>query len=130
MCIRDRDNPCDAIRKLPEKHKEMSYYTPEQFKEFESYFEESEYPFKLLYRVLMFTGIRMGEALALTWRDVFLDEGYIKIRKSAYYRNGKTHIGSVKTTQSNLSLIHILSDFNCHKLYLGTSLFRWNHSRT
>jgi len=43
----------------------------------------------------------MGEALALTWRDVFLDEGYIKIRKSAYYRNGKTHIGSVKTTQSN-----------------------------
>lgn len=49
----------------------------------------------------MFTGIRMGEALALTWRDVFLDEGYIKIRKSAYYRNGKTHIGSVKTTQSN-----------------------------
>ena len=23
-----------------------------------------------------------------------------------------------------------LSDFNCHKLYLGTSLFRWNHSRT
>ena len=33
-----QDNPCDAIRKLPEKHKEMSYYTPEQFNEFEVYF--------------------------------------------------------------------------------------------
>ena len=107
-----QDNPCDAIRKLPEKHKEMSYYTPEQFKEFESYFEESEYPFKLLYRVLMFTGIRIGEALALTWRDIFLDEGYIKIRKSAYYRNGKTHIGSVKTTQSNREIY-------IHKAFVG-----------
>lgn len=49
-----QDNPCDAIRKLPEKHKEMSYYTPEQFKEFESYFEESEYPlnFYIVYSCL------------------------------------------------------------------------------
>ena len=43
----------------------------------------------------------MGEALALTWNDVFLEEGCIRIHKSAYYRNGKTHIGTVKTTQSN-----------------------------
>ncbi len=49
----------------------------------------------------MFTGIRMGEALALTWRDVFLDEDILRSVSQAYYRNGKIHIGSVKTTQSN-----------------------------
>ena len=96
-----KDNPCSSIRRLPDKHKEMSYYTPEQFKEFDTYFEKNEYSFQLLYRTLMYTGIRMGEALALTWNDVFLEEGCIRIHKSAYYRNGKTHIGTVKTTQSN-----------------------------
>ena len=58
----------------------------------------------------MYTGIRMGEALALTWNDVFLEEGCIRIHKSAYYRNGKTHIGTVKTTQSNRR-IYIHKDF-------------------
>ena len=70
-----KDNPCSSIRRLPDKHKEMSYYTPEQFKEFDTYFEKNEYSFQLLYRTLMYTGIRMGEALALTWNDVFLEEG-------------------------------------------------------
>lgn len=32
-----KDNPCSSIRRLPDKHKEMSYYTPEQFKEFDTY---------------------------------------------------------------------------------------------
>lgn len=96
-----QDNPCNGLRRLPQQHKEMAYYTPEQFKQFDALFEEHEYSFQLLYRVLMFTGIRLGEALALTWEQVNLDEKYIDIRYSAYYRNGKVHIGAVKTTQSN-----------------------------
>ena len=96
-----QDNPCNGLRRLPQQHKEMAYYTPEQFKQFDSLFEENEYPFQLLYRILMFTGVRLGEALASTWKQVNLDEKYIDIRYSAYYRNGKVHIGTVKTTQSN-----------------------------
>lgn len=95
------DNPCNGLRRLPQQHKEMNYYTPDQFKRFDSLFEADEYQFQLLYRVLMFTGIRIGEALALTWEQVNLDEQYIDIKYSAYYRHGKVHIGTVKTTQSN-----------------------------
>ncbi|WP_455440826.1 site-specific integrase [Streptococcus parasanguinis] len=96
-----QDNPCNGLRKLPDKHKEMSYYTPEEFKQFDSLFTDDEYMFQLFYRVLMFTGVRVGEALALTWRQVNLADGYIDIRYSAYFRNNKVHIGTVKTTQSN-----------------------------
>lgn len=96
-----QDNPCNGLRRLPLQHKEMAYYTPEQFKQFDSLFEENEYPFQLLYRVLMFTGMRIGEALALTWENINLEDKYIDVRYSAYYRNGKVHIGTVKTTQSN-----------------------------
>ncbi|EMB87609.1 tyrosine recombinase xerC-like protein [Streptococcus mutans NMT4863] len=94
------DNPCNGLKRLPEQHKEMSYYTPEQFKLFDSCFTEEEYRYQLLYRVLMFTGARLGEALALTWNNVNLNENYIDIVHSAYYRKNQVHIGTVKTTQS------------------------------
>ena len=106
-----QDNPCDGLRRLPQQQKEMDYYTPEQFKKFDSLFNEDEYPFQLLYRVLMFTGLRVGEALALTWEHINLDEMYIDVKYSAYYRNGQVHIGTVKTTQSNRR-IYIHKSFN------------------
>lgn len=96
-----QDNPCDSLRKLPNKHKEMSYYTPEEFKLFDSLFTKDEYPFQLFYRVLMYTGMRKGEALALTWENINLSENYIDVKFSAYFRDNKVHIGTVKTTQSN-----------------------------
>lgn len=105
-----QDNPCNGLRRLPQQHKEMAYYTPEQFKQFDSLFEEDEYSFQLLYRVLMYTGVRIGEALALTWELINLDEKYIDVKYSAYYRNGKVHIGTVKTSQSNRR-IYIHSGF-------------------
>ena len=78
----------------------MSYYTPEQFKIFDSCFTKNEYSYQLLYRVLMYSGVRIGEALALTWKNVNLTENYIDIVHSAYYRNNQVHIGTVKTGQS------------------------------
>lgn len=93
-------NPASALRKLPNKHKEMNYYTPDQFKQFINLIKADEYHYKLLYEILMFTGARMGEALALTWSVVNLDEGYIDIKSSAHYRKKKVTIGATKTSQS------------------------------
>ncbi len=94
-------NPCNNLKRLPEKHKEMDYYTPEEFKVFDSYFTKDEYNYQLLYRVLMYTGTRIGEALALTWKDINFEENAVNISKTAYFRNNKVYIGTVKTTQSN-----------------------------
>lgn len=94
------DNPCNSLKRLPQQHTEMSYYTPEEFKTFDSCFTEEEYRYQLLYRILMFTGTRLGETLALTWKNINLTENYIDIVHSAYYRNNKVHIGRVKTNQS------------------------------
>lgn len=94
------DNPCNSLKRLPQQHTEMSYYTPEEFKIFDSFFTKEEYRYQLLYRILIFTGARLGEALALTWKNINLTENYIDIIHSAYYRNNKVHIGRVRTNQS------------------------------
>lgn len=49
----------------------------------------------------MYTGVRIGEALALTWNNVNFAEKFLDIKYSAYYKKNKLHIGTVKTTQSN-----------------------------
>lgn len=56
-----QDNPCNGLRRLPQQHKEMSYYTPEQFKQFDTPFTREEYQYQLPYRLLMHTGLRNGE---------------------------------------------------------------------
>ncbi|PCS00181.1 site-specific integrase [Lactococcus fujiensis] len=94
------DNPCQ-LKALPEKHVEMKYYTPEQFKRFLALIDPiDEFRYKLFFEILMFTGARSGEALALTWEVVNLDEGYINIKSSAHYRKKEVTIGATKTTQS------------------------------
>lgn len=104
------DNPCSLIRALPESYKEMKFYTPAQFKQFIALFQPDEYAFKLLYEILMFTGARISEALALTWKSVNFDKGYIDIKSAAHYKHSKITIGKTKTTQS-VRTIYIHKNF-------------------
>lgn len=95
-----KDNPCKALKRLPQKHKEMEFYTPEQFKQFITLFNKYEYEFQLLYKILMFTGARIGEALALTWEKIDLTNGFIEITNSAHFRKKKVIVSETKTPQS------------------------------
>ena len=71
-----QDNPCNGLRRLPQQHKEMSYYTSERFNQFNALFAREEYQYQLLYHLLMYTGLRIGEALALTWKCIILMKVY------------------------------------------------------
>jgi integrase len=55
-----------------------------------------------LYTVLAFTGLRIGEALGLTWRDVGFANGYVTPRHQ-YDRDGKR--GPLKTRNSYRSVV-------------------------
>ena len=45
----------------------------------------------------LYTGLRKGELLALTWEDVDLDKGLITVSKSVYFQNGKPKLKKPKT---------------------------------
>jgi len=51
---------------------------------------------RLLVALLIFTGIRRGEALGLQWKDVDFDRKLITIRRSVRFVGNKGYIGPTK----------------------------------
>ncbi|HGE2941507.1 TPA: tyrosine-type recombinase/integrase [Streptococcus pneumoniae] len=90
-------NPAKLIKKLPIEKTKMQFWTVKEFQKFLTLFEPEEYNIKLLFTVLFFTGLRLGEALALTWQDIDFSSNTIHITKSVYVNKGVTHISTTKT---------------------------------
>jgi len=57
--------------------------------------------FGLFYYFLLYTGIRRGEALALTYEDIDWHNSLIHINKSLYHKNNMPYIKTPKTESGN-----------------------------
>lgn len=51
--------------------------------------------------ICLYTGIRLGELLALTWDDIDFEKKIMKINKTSFFSKGKIHIDAPKTKCSN-----------------------------
>jgi integrase len=63
-------NPCRFVGNFKNSHevkKEMSFFTKEEFDEFIQ--NENDIVYKAFFITLYYTGMRLGEALALNWKD-------------------------------------------------------------
>ena len=91
------------------------------------------HPHELLYQIALFTGLREGEILGLTWDDVDLDEGKITVRKQLrreqkkggqYYfstpKNGKTRTLILAPSVKKLFLEQKLK-VNCMRAEAGSA---------
>ncbi|MBK0347216.1 site-specific integrase [Aerococcaceae bacterium zg-ZJ1578] len=92
--------------KLP-KAKEIKFdvnkfYTTEELKHFFACLEDyGNLKFKAFFRLLAFTGMRKGEAVALTWKDIDFTNLTVNINKGvALDENGKAYITTPKTRKS------------------------------
>ncbi|MEZ7588973.1 tyrosine-type recombinase/integrase [Streptococcus parasanguinis] len=74
-------------------------------KHFLTLFNDDEYNIKLLFTVLFFTGLRLGEALALTWKDIEFSTNTIHVSKSVYVKKGEEHISGTKTKAGTRRII-------------------------
>jgi integrase len=97
-----RENPCRKAGAIGKNNAERKvFWTTEEFKEFLPYVankNESRVAFLILY----WTGIRIGELLALTYEDIDFENRTISITKS-YQRlpGGREIINPPKTPKSN-----------------------------
>ncbi len=87
-----KTNPCEDIAFPEDNTKTMTVFTVEEQKAFVKALEGERY--KVLFMSYLYTGARLGELPALTWKDINFDKHYIDINKKTavihnYYAEGK-----------------------------------------
>lgn len=95
------DLPTNISKKYIEaaRDKVENFYTREQLKEFLSCLKlENNFKVFVLFLLLAFTGMRRGEALALTWNDIDFTKNEIRINKAlSIGKKNKLYIKPPKT---------------------------------
>lgn len=103
------EHPSKKLKKLKNKHgieENIKFWTPEQFQKFVTIFDDNNYKDffkKTYYTFAYFTGVRMGEQLALEWKDFNIFTNEIKINKTlTLIKQGNDFlVTSPKTSKSN-----------------------------
>lgn len=107
-------NPCKQIDKMGKaKAKEMLFWTKKEYLEFSEQIKDKPITF-YAFEILYWCGIRMGELLALTRKDVDLENRKLHVNKNRQVVDGKTLIMTPKTDKSNRVLD--LPQFLCDEL--------------
>jgi len=73
------DNPVLHVKRLSEPVPEIDPFT---FEEVQNILREARGQERALFAVLLLTGLRPGEAIALRWDDIDLDRNQIRVRKT------------------------------------------------
>lgn len=77
-------NPCERLRRVPEDAKKVEAFTKEEQRKLERVIAAEEDPRHVGILLCLYTGLRIGELLGLTWEDVDLARGIIHIDKTVY----------------------------------------------
>lgn len=100
-----QNNPCKKVKKMgkPDADK-MEFWTLEEYEQFLSAIEPGTDTY-LMAELLFWTGMREGEMLALTPKDIDLVSGLITVSKTYYRSDGKDIISTPKTDTSNRTIM-------------------------
>jgi integrase len=88
-------NPCVDVERPEIKAKQEPQWTAEQARRFVAILDGEHY--RVLYHVVLSTGLRRGEVLGLRWQDVDLDAGVLNVRQAIVDVNGHLVPGEPKT---------------------------------
>ena len=103
-------NPSSKIHNLPLKQdSRVKAFTKEEQIKIEKYIDKLNDDEYFCFILVLYTGLRMGELLGLTWKDINLNTGIIDVNKTVYYfkeKDGhwKYRIGSPKTNRSKRTI--------------------------
>jgi integrase len=99
--VRDRaiaENPAVVIRRPRIEHHEAEYLSPVQVRTLLAAAESTRYA--ALFTLMVNTGLRRGEALALHWADVDTDQKALRVRGTLTRIGGSLTVTEPKTTKS------------------------------
>lgn len=95
------NNPCKKAGSIGKgKADEMEFWTKTEYLQFVDMVRDKTMSY-MAFQILYWTGMRIGELLALTYNDIDFDNNTIKISKSYQRLSGKDLITQPKTQKSN-----------------------------
>ncbi|MCS8593114.1 site-specific integrase [Enterococcus faecium] len=106
------ENPMKAVTfskgERKQKKNKLKYFEKEELQDFLECCEKDKFPITYpLFRVLAFTGIRKGEALALTWDDVDFFNKTLKINKTITKNSDNKFISTPPKTNTSIRNISL-----------------------
>lgn len=107
-------NPCYKHKKMGRsKNKEMLYWTKEEYLKFSESMKSKPISY-YAFQVLFWTGIRLGELIALTKNDFDFERNILRINKNLQVVKGEEVVLSPKTEKGNRQID--LPQFLCDEL--------------
>ncbi len=98
-----KSNPCDALEIKAHKKAKKTALTLEEQKTLIAIVKNS--PYEALFKLLLTTGVRIGEALALTSADVDFSHNIIYINKNVVFVKGQKIVQDTTKTESGVRAI-------------------------
>jgi integrase len=92
-------NPCQFVAPLPVEQRELDYL---RRAEIDRYLDACTAHYRPLAELLIGTGARISEALALTWTDLDLEQGTVHIHRQQPRRGGSTRSPKGKRSRTVL----------------------------
>lgn len=126
-----KQNPCHITGSMGKKKANLkNFWTPEEFEQFISYFANEPIG-KTAFTVLFYSGMRIGELLALTYSDFNFPKNTLRINKSYAKIKNKEIISPPKTLKSNrtismpVSVMEMVKDYfkSCNTFDISCRLF-------
>lgn len=100
------DNPCKKTDRIGRSNaKELQFWTRDEYNTFIASLDPKDRYFTL-FEILFWTGMRCGEALALTLADIDFENHQINIDKT-YYRQDKKDLITTPKTEKSVRIVDI-----------------------
>ena len=114
------DNPCRNVITVKTEKKDKEIYSTEEIVELlEDLNENAPMNYHVFFHLLIFYGLRKGEALGLEWKDIDFENQTLSINRTSNYRNHRT--GTYTGTPIGVCLDQFIHD---QKLPENRGVFR------
>lgn len=99
-----RENPCAGVELPKLRRPEVSILMEDEIDLFMEKLSQQDLDIRVLCELALFCGLRRGEILGLTSKDISIDEGLIRVRAVRYYIDGRIVVEEPKTEKSKATV--------------------------